>query len=121
MTAKTTAPSTLEDGGALELVHIPAWEARYTLGQDPDELAHMVCCRDLDWRKTFCGHQEAEPVILQEATTLCTMCVEAVGGPGSPIFSRSCPFDNQPCPDEEELDRPGARRAALPARHRPGR
>jgi hypothetical protein len=40
----------------MELVRIPVWEAKYTVGHDPDELAHMVCCRDLDWQMAMCGY-----------------------------------------------------------------
>lgn len=47
-----------EDGGALELVRTPVWEVRYKRGGDPRELAHIVCCRDLDWRQAFCGYEE---------------------------------------------------------------
>jgi hypothetical protein len=34
----------------MELVRIPVWEAKYTLGHDPDDLA-LACCRDLDWQR----------------------------------------------------------------------
>ncbi|WP_416416143.1 hypothetical protein [Paenarthrobacter aromaticivorans] len=42
MTETTNDPSTLVDGGAMELVRVPAWEAKFTLNQDPEELAHVV-------------------------------------------------------------------------------
>jgi hypothetical protein len=76
MTDATTETSTLEDGGALELVRTPAWEAQYRLGQDPKELAHMFCCRDMDWSKAMCGYEDPNPAIMYEpAGSICTMCV----------------------------------------------
>lgn len=32
----------------MELVRVPAWEAKFRLNDDPDELAHVICCRDLE-------------------------------------------------------------------------
>lgn len=97
-------PGTLEDGGSMEL-RVPAWEVKYRMGEDPDELAHFVCCRDLDWRKAACGHEEPDMPILKEAKVLCTMCIEVIrslgGEPGVPI----CPYDQQACPGDEEMDR----------------
>jgi hypothetical protein len=43
-----------------------------------------------------------------------TMCVEAGGGPDGPIASRECPVDNQPCPDDETVDRMIAERILRP-------
>jgi hypothetical protein len=89
MTDATTEASTLEDGGALELVRTPAWEAQYRLGQDPKELAHMFCCRDMDWGKAMCGYEDPDPDIMYEAAgSICTMCVEASGGPDGPMATR---------------------------------
>lgn len=43
--------------------------------------------------------------ILKEAKVVCTMCVEVIrnlgGEPGVPV----CPYDQQACPDDEEMDR----------------
>ncbi|WP_285247496.1 hypothetical protein [Pseudarthrobacter sp. efr-133-R2A-89] len=101
----TEQAGTLEDGGSMELVRVPAWEVKYRMGEDPDELAHFVCCRDLDWRKAACGHEEPDMPIVKEAKVLCTMCIEVIrslgGEPGVPI----CPYDQQACPDDEEVDR----------------
>ncbi|MGZ5385601.1 MAG: hypothetical protein ACXWH0_16680 [Acidimicrobiia bacterium] len=105
---------TLEDGGAMELVRVPAWDAQYKLGQDEGEVAYMFCCRDLDWSKTVCGYVDPDPVIMHEATNVCTMCVEAAGGPDGPIASAYCPFDDQPCPDDETIDRMIAERTSRP-------
>lgn len=108
---RTQDEATLEDGGTMEIVRIPAWEVKYALGSTPDEVAHVVCCRDLDWRRAFCGYEEPDPVIVPEMTTLCTMCVEAMGrvpGPGQ------CPVDDQPCPDDDTIDRMIAERTSRP-------
>jgi hypothetical protein len=43
------------------------------------------CCRALDWRKAEFGYEEPAAVILPEATTFCTMCVEEIQG------LRDCP------------------------------
>jgi hypothetical protein len=94
--------STLADGGAMELVRVPAWEAKFKLNENPDELAHLICCRDLDWRKAACGYEEPDPTIMMEANVICTMCIEAVGGLTALAEGR-CPFDDQPCPDDETL------------------
>lgn len=105
---------THENGGAMELVRVPAWAAPYKLGQDEGEVAHMFCCRDLDWSKTVFGHEDPDPVIMHEATNVCTMCVEAAGGTDGPITSAQCPFDDQPCPDDETINRMIAKRTARP-------
>lgn len=103
MTETANDPSTLADGGAMELVRVPAWEAKFTLNQDPEELAHIVCCRDLEWRKAACGFEDPNPAITLEANVICTMCVEAIGGLDALAQGR-CPFDDQPCPDDETLN-----------------
>lgn len=95
--------STLPDGGAMELVRVPAWEAKFRLNDDPDELAHVICCRDLEWRKAACGYEESDPSIMMEANVICTMCIEAIGGLGALAEGR-CPYDDQPCPDDETLN-----------------
>lgn len=41
----------VEDGGSLELVRAHAWDVKHKLEQNPDEMVHFVCCRDLVWRK----------------------------------------------------------------------
>lgn len=110
-TATEGAPA-LEDGGALELVRVPALDTKYKAGQDDGKVAHMFCCRDMDWSKAACGYEDPDPTILYEATNPCTMCVEVAGGPDGPLASRLCPFDDQPCPDDETLDRMIAERTA---------
>jgi hypothetical protein len=115
MTDKSAIPgSALPAGGTLEIVRVPAGEEKYTISQNPDELAHFICCRDLVWR-AVCGYEESEQSIIPEvtdATTICTMCVEVVGGLGGALASRQCPFDDQPCPDDETIDRMIAERVS---------
>jgi hypothetical protein len=113
---ETGLETTVEDGGTLEIVRVPAWEVKFKHGQDPDELAHAVCCRDLDWRKALCGYEETgDPVIMSEAKSICTMCVEAAGGvDGRAMTERRCPVDDQPCPDDDEVDRLIAERTSRP-------
>lgn len=96
---------TLEDGGSLEQVRVPAWEAKYKLGENPEELAHIVCCRDLDWRRAICGYVEEEPTLVYDSDNICTMCVETAESMGSAMGSRQCPIDDQECPPMEEIDR----------------
>jgi hypothetical protein len=101
-----TMASPIEDGGSMELVRLPAWEVKFRRGDNPDELAHFVCCRDLDWRKALCGYEAREDdVVLSESSMICTMCVEVCRGMGVEPGSGQCPIDNQPCPDDEEVDR----------------
>ncbi|WP_458113976.1 hypothetical protein M1D88_07825 [Arthrobacter sp. R1-13] len=108
----TEEPQTVEDGGSLEQVHVPAWEAKYKLSENPEELAHLVCCRDLDWRQAICGYIEEEPTLMYEADNICTMCIETAESMGSVMGSRRCPIDNQECPPEDEVDRMIAERAS---------
>lgn len=95
----------LEDGGSLEVVRAQAWEVKHKLEQDPDEMAHFVCCRDLEWRKALCGYEEPEMTIAPQATVFCTMCVEVMTAKGGLPWNGNCPVDDQPCPDEEAIDR----------------
>ncbi|WP_294568336.1 hypothetical protein [uncultured Arthrobacter sp.] len=106
MTTKDTdiAPA-VEDGGSLEIVRTPAWEVKHKLEQDPNEMAHLVCCRDLDWREAFCGYEEPEMTIAPQATVFCTMCVEVMTAKGGVPWDGKCPVDDQPCPEENAVDR----------------
>lgn len=95
----------IEDAGSLELVRSPAWEVKHRLEQNPDEMAHFVCCRDVDWRKALCGYEEPEMTIAPLATVFCTMCVEVMTAKGGVPWNGSCPVDDQPCPEEDEIYR----------------
>ncbi|TSE15008.1 hypothetical protein B1A87_002830 [Arthrobacter sp. KBS0703] len=106
MTEATTGDlETIEHAGSLEQVRVPAWEAKYKLSENPEEFAHMVCCRDLDWRRAICGYVEEEPTLMYESENICTMCVETALKMGAVMGSRTCPIDNQECPPDDEVDR----------------
>ncbi|WP_120520354.1 hypothetical protein [Arthrobacter celericrescens] len=99
-------PQAVDDGGTPELTRVPAWEVKYRRGQNPDELAHLVCCRDLDWRRAFCGYEDPDPAVLLESNNVCAMCIEAAGGMEGPAATLGiCPVDDRPCPDDETLRR----------------
>ena len=80
-------------------------EPAFRLVANADEIAHLVCCRDVSWKRAFCGAEEVE--INLAATIACTMCVEHAEAmlPGclanDPLL---CPVDTNPCPDEHEID-----------------
>jgi hypothetical protein len=80
-------------------------EVQYKLVARPDEITHLVCCRDVSWRTTFCGAEEQE--INPAAEIVCTMCVEAAEAmlPGcTSDLVGTCPVDGNPCPPEHEVD-----------------
>ena len=105
MTETTTSdPQTRADAGSLEQVQVPAWEAKYKLSENPEDFAHMVCCRDADWRRAICGYVDEDPTIMHHSHNVCTMCVETAEGMGVTVGDRQCPIDNQPCPPDEEVD-----------------
>lgn len=83
----------------------PVTNARATLRSDPNEITHIVCCRDPDWKNTWCG-AEADH-INPAATDLCSMCID-VATRRLPSFLENeptiCPMDLKPCPDEHEVD-----------------
>ncbi|MGK3957514.1 hypothetical protein ACLKOZ_15145 [Arthrobacter sp. R4] len=110
----TDNPQTVEDGGSMELVQIPAWQAKYKLNENPEDFAHMVCCRDLDWRRAICGYVEEDPSIMHYSLNVCTMCVETAERMGVTVGDRQCPIDNRACPDDEEVDRMIAERTSKP-------
>jgi hypothetical protein len=43
--------------------------------------------------------------IAPQATVFCTMCVEVMTAKGGLPWNGNCPVDDQPCPDEEAIDR----------------
>jgi hypothetical protein len=97
-----TKPSTIGEAGEMEIIRVPAWQVKYDWSEDPDEVVHLVCCRDLEWRTAMCGYEEPKTTIARDPRILCTMCLEVFGrmiGPGP------CPIDDQPCPDDDTIDR----------------
>ena len=102
----------VEESSVLEQVRVPAWETKYKLSDNPEEICHLVCCRDLDWRRTLCGYVEEEPTLMVDIETLCTMCVETAEEMGGSLELRKCPIDDRECPPEEEVDRMIAERVS---------
>jgi hypothetical protein len=80
-------------------------DVEFELRPDENELAHLVCCRDVTWRVAFCGARETS--INPDAQVICTMCIEEANAmrPGFMDGDRIiCPVDGNPCPDEPEID-----------------
>ncbi|ONI82990.1 hypothetical protein ALI144C_18250 [Actinosynnema sp. ALI-1.44] len=80
-------------------------EGGYQLIAKPDEVTHLVCCRDASWGKAFCGAVTSE--INFSVQRLCTMCVEEAEAmlPGCSTNEETlCPVDGNRCPDEHEIE-----------------
>lgn len=78
---------------------------RHELRNAEDEAAHIVCCRDPEWRVSFCG--EPGDSINLAARTLCSMCVEIALQRLPSFFDNDptvCPLDLTACPDEHDID-----------------
>ncbi|MDT0213168.1 hypothetical protein Q9R29_04650 [Rothia sp. ARF10] len=75
------------------------------LRNDPDEVTHIVCCRDPKWEKTWCGADADHVNVVAE--DLCSMCIE-VAQKRLPSFLENdptiCPMDFAPCPDQHDVD-----------------
>jgi hypothetical protein len=89
-------------------VREPAVSPRFQAVDRPEELTHLVCCRDHSWERALCG---AEPLlhINLGAQFICTMCVEVcqaalAAHPRSEDDNDVCPIDGRACPEDEELD-----------------
>ncbi len=89
----------------MELDSGPAAEAQRKPSESPGELDHLVCCRDLEWRRALCGYINDGPSLLHDSDSVCTRCIETAEGMGAVPRDRQCPIDNHPCPDEAELQR----------------
>ncbi|WP_154793248.1 hypothetical protein [Occultella kanbiaonis] len=71
----------------------------------PEEVTHLVCCRDEVWRVAFCGAESHE--INMAAERLCAMCVEVVLRVDPRFYERQpilCAKDRRPCPTEHEVN-----------------
>lgn len=95
-------PSTQPRGATASAVQSAA---RLDLRNADDEVAHIVCCREPEWRVALCG--EAGDSINLTPQMVCTICME-VALQRLPTFLENdptlCPVDHQPCPDEHEID-----------------
>ena len=84
----------------------PLVDPLYEVAESVDEVVHLVCCRDVSWRRAFCGEENQTLALSYEQ--VCTMCVEEAermrpgwtSGPGA----NTCPVDARPCPSPAELD-----------------
>lgn len=68
-------------------------------------LVILVCCRDVSWRKTFCGEDGSE--INPAAQIICTMCIDEAESMHPGWLSSGgilCPVDGNRCPDVDEID-----------------
>ncbi len=88
----------------------PVDEPQFDLVVKPEDVTHLVCCRDVSWKKALCGF-DGDAVNIA-ATVICTMCFEWAES-REPGFSLAepiiCPIDGRPCPDEGEIDQRIAR------------
>lgn len=81
-------------------------EAAHRLIADPEEITHLVCCRDVVWQTAFCGIRDTG-AINPAAEIFCTLCIEAMEAMSPGCVSaeeRTCPVDDRRCPDEHEID-----------------
>jgi hypothetical protein len=81
-------------------------EGGYQLIIKPDDIVHMVCCRDTSWGTAFCGEPTSEEINVG-AQHPCTMCIEQAEAmlPGSSTSEENrCPVDGNRCPDEHEIN-----------------
>lgn len=87
-------------------VSVPHTETRYRFVANPEEITHLVCCRDFSWRVAFCGFEGIE--VNPAAEIICAMCLEEVSRLRPDLASGQeiiCPVDGNRCPDEDEIDR----------------
>lgn len=74
------------------------------LSPNPDEVNHLVCCRQT-WDTAFCGMSLEHAPINLASQFICVMCLEvAIGRYGGPLDEGICPLDKTSCPDDAELD-----------------
>ena len=77
-----------------------------------DELVHLVRCRDVSWRRAWCGEESDR--LTASVERVCSMCVEEAerlrpGWASSPD-GNVCPIDERPCPSQAELEDETVRR-----------
>lgn len=90
----------------------PVLDPLFEVIEETDEIAHLVCCRDVSWRRAWCGEENDQ--IVSRMDVICTMCLEVADqkNPGWRFRDPcECPIDGQPCPSDEELDAIIARRS----------
>ncbi|GAB2703770.1 hypothetical protein GCM10027071_17130 [Microbacterium marinum] len=94
-------PATSSDNA----VAIEADDATLRLIADADAITHGVCCRDAEWRITFCGAEE--DTLNMAAENYCSMCAEEILRLLPNAFENDpfiCPKDHKPCPPLFEVE-----------------
>ncbi len=85
----------------------PAVQPQLYAVDRPDELTHVVCCRDHSWSQALCGFGPIDYINLG-AQVICTMCIEVfeelLTAMPQPVTDRTCPVDGCLCPPDDELD-----------------
>lgn len=80
----------------------PRTAARRELVSKPDEVSHVVCCRDEKWEKAWCGFDLREANV-NAAGDPCAMCMEVAkdlaARRGAALDEDLCPVDGTACPD----------------------
>ena len=91
----------------------PVVDPLFEVTDDADEVVHLVCCRDVSWRRALCG--EPGDRLALEPRHVCSMCVEEAKRlqPGWTLLQEQyrCPVDGRLCPSEAEIDEEIARRS----------
>lgn len=82
--------------------------------ESADEVVHLVCCRDVSWRRAFCG-EENDRLMSGSFDRVCSMCLEEAETmrPGWAALpgGNVCPVDGRPCPSPAALDEETSRRS----------
>ena len=82
----------------------PVVAPRRSLGCDPRQVTHVVCCRDEPWVDAFCGFDVSEGA-LNLAGDACAMCLQSVelhwSARGEQVQDDHCPADGTACPSDE--------------------
>ena len=90
----------------------PLVDPLFELRRHSDEITHIICCRDVSWRRALCG--ESSDRLVMTARDVCTMCVEVADGmrPGWRANEDViCPVDGRSCPSDEEMNAEMVRRS----------
>ena len=98
----------------VEIRTAPLVDPLFEVTDDADELVHLVCCRDVSWRRAWCGEESDRLSVSIER--VCSMCLEEAerlrpGWASSPD-GNVCPVDGNPCPCPAEVDDEIARRSS---------
>lgn len=85
----------------------PAVQPQLYAVDRPEELTHMVCCRDHSWSRALCGAGTLD-YINMGAQFICSMCIEVyqelIAAMPQPQPDDTCPIDGCSCPTDRELE-----------------